>query len=497
MPPVQNATMNTRTLLIQNATCVATFDHADPTQSTELRNASVFSRGHRIAWVGPAAELPTELLAEHAAAQGETLNAQGHLVTPGLVNTHHHMYQSLTRAIPAVQDAELFGWLRGLYPIWAGLTPEMVHVSTQTAMAELLLSGCTTSSDHLYIYPNGVRLDDSIHAAQDIGMRFVATRGSMSVGQSQGGLPPDRVVEKEDAILKDTQRLVERYHRTEHGSMVNVAVAPCSPFSVSRDLMRLSAELARQYGTRLHTHLAENDHDLAYSREKFNCTPTQYAQDLDWLGPDVWHAHCVKLDDEGIGLFAATKTGVAHCPCSNMRLASGIAPIRNMLNAGVPVGLGVDGSASNDAAHMVNEARQALLLARVGRALQAPETRTDPATGQRRTFFGCDLGPAEMTARDALQLATRGGAEVLGRNHDIGHIAPGMCADVVLWDLRTLGFAGGAVHDPVASLLLCASPQAACTVVNGQVVVREGQLATVDLGPLLERHNRLSLELAG
>ncbi|MGB4060434.1 MAG: amidohydrolase family protein, partial [Burkholderiaceae bacterium] len=284
--------MTAHTLLIQNATCVATFDHADPTQSTELRNASVFIRGHRIAWVGPAAALPPELAAEHAAAQGETLNAQGHLVTPGLVNTHHHMYQSLTRAIPAVQNAELFGWLRGLYPIWAGLTPEMVHVSTQTAMAELLLSGCTTSSDHLYIYPNGVRLDDSIDAAQEIGMRFVATRGSMSVGQSQGGLPPDRVVEKEDAILKDTQRLIELHHRSVHGSMVNVAVAPCSPFSVSRDLMRLSAELARQYGTRLHTHLAENDHDLAYSREKFNCTPTQYAQDLGWLGPDVWHAHC-------------------------------------------------------------------------------------------------------------------------------------------------------------------------------------------------------------
>ncbi|MBA4254941.1 MAG: 8-oxoguanine deaminase, partial [Polaromonas sp.] len=288
------------TLLIRHAHCIATLDHTDPRQGTEWRDASLFIRGHRIEWVGPAADLPPALAAEHAHSGGETLHAQGHLVTPGLVNTHHHMYQSLTRAIPAVQDAELFGWLRGLYPLWAGLTPEMVHVSTQTAMAELLLSGCTTSSDHLYIYPNGVRLDDSIHAAQEIGMRFVATRGSMSVGQSQGGLPPDGVVEREDAILKDTQRLIERHHRTEHGSMVNVAVAPCSPFSVSRDLMRLSAELARAHGTRLHTHLAENDHDLAYSREKFNCTPTQYAQDLGWLGPDVWHAHCVKLDDEGI-----------------------------------------------------------------------------------------------------------------------------------------------------------------------------------------------------
>jgi cytosine/adenosine deaminase-related metal-dependent hydrolase len=276
--------------------------------------------------------------------------------------------------------------------------------------------------------------------------------------------------------------------------MLNVAVAPCSPFSVSRDLMRESALLARQYGARLHTHLAENDHDLTYSREKFNCTPTQYAQDLGWLGHDVWHAHCVKLDEEGISLFAATRTGVAHCPCSNMRLASGIAPIRKMLNAGVPVGLGVDGSASNDAAHMVNEARQALLLARVGRAMQPPEERTLPS-GERKTFFGCDLGPAEMTPRDVLRMATRGGAQVLGRS-DIGHLAVGMCADLVLFDLNTLGFAGGAVHDPVGSLLLCASPQVDTTVVNGRVVVRQGQLATIDLGPLLEKHNALAVQLA-
>jgi cytosine/adenosine deaminase-related metal-dependent hydrolase len=316
----------------------------------------------------------------------------------------------------------------------------------------------------------------------------------MSVGQSQGGLPPDRVVEREDFILQDTQRLIERYHDTAHSAMVNVAVAPCSPFSVSRDLMRESALLARSLGARLHTHLAENDHDLAYSREKFNCTPTQYAQDLGWLGHDVWHAHCVKLDDEGISLFAATRTGVAHCPCSNMRLASGIAPVRRMLNAGVPVGLGVDGSASNDAAHMLNEARQAMLLARVGRAMQPPEVRT-LANGERRTFFGCDLGPAEMTVRDALSVATRGGAQVLGRS-DIGHLAVGMCADLALFNLNTLGFAGGAVHDPVGALLLCASPQADYTVVNGRVVVRQGQLTTVDLGPLVERHNALALQLA-
>ena len=466
------------TLLIHNAACIATLDPTGPAPSTELADASLFVRDGLIEWIGHSATLPPALQ-----QADEVIDARGHLVVPGLVNTHHHMYQSLTRAIPQVQDAELFSWLRGLYPIWAGLTPEMVQVSTQVAMAELLLSGCTTSSDHLYIYPNGVRLDDSIEAAQQIGMRFVATRGSMSVGQSQGGLPPDRVVEREDFILQDTRRLIEQYHDASHGSMVNVAVAPCSPFSVSRDLMRESAALARSFkgqGVRLHTHLAENDHDIAYSREKFNRTPAEYAQDLGWLGDDVWHAHCVKLDDEGISLYAATRTGVAHCPCSNMRLASGIAPIRKMLNAGVPVGLGVDGSASNDAAHMVNEARQALLLARVGRSLEP---------------FGCDHGPSEMTARDALTLATRGGAEVLGRK-DIGYLAPGMCADFAIFDLRTLGFAGGAVHDPVGSLLLCASPQAAYTVVNGRVVVREGQLATVDLGPLLERHNQLAITLA-
>ena len=456
------------TLLIHNAEAVATFDDA----RTEPRQASVFIRDNLIEAIGPAADLPQ--------TADEVIDARGHVVIPGLINTHHHMYQSLTRAIPSVQNAELFGWLKGLYPIWAGLTPDMVQVSTQVAMAELLLSGCTTSSDHLYIYPNGVRLDDSIEAAREIGMRFTATRGSMSVGQSQGGLPPDRVVEKEDAILKDTQRLIEQHHNARHGSMTQVAVAPCSPFSVSRDLMRESAVLARKYGVRLHTHLAENDHDIAYSREKFNCTPTEYAQDLGWLGHDVWHAHCVKLDNDGISLFAATRTGVAHCPCSNMRLASGIAPIRKMLNAGVPVGLGVDGSASNDAAHMLNEVRQALLLARVGRSL-------DP--------FGCDHGPAEMTARDALAVATRGGAEVLGRQ-DIGHLAPGMCADLAMFDLRTLGFAGGAVHDPVGSLLLCASAQAAYTVVNGKVVVRQGQVTTVDLGPLVERHNQLARQLA-
>lgn len=460
------------TLLIRHATLIATMDET----RRELRGASVLIRGGVIEAIGPLDELP----ADAVALVDEVIDARGHLVTPGLINTHHHMYQTLTRAITAAQNAELFGWLKTLYPIWSGLTPEMVQVSTQVAMAELLLSGCTTSSDHLYIYPNGVRLDDSIEAAQQIGMRFHAARGSMSVGESSGGLPPDRLVEDEAAILRDTQRLIETYDDAGRYSMLRVVAAPCSPFSVSRELMRDSAELARSLGTRMHTHLAENDHDVAYSRAKFGMTPAEYAESLGWVGEDVWHAHCVKLDAAGIARFAATGTGVAHCPCSNMRLASGIAPIRRMLDAGVPVGLGVDGSASNDGAQMLGEARQAMLLARVGRSLEP---------------FGCDTGPAEMTARHALEMATRGGARVLGRS-DIGHLSVGMAADLALFDLRTLLMAGGALHDPIGALLLCAPAQAAYTIVNGRVVVRQGQLTTLDLGPLVERHNGLAGMLA-
>ncbi|MEY3953765.1 MAG: hypothetical protein RLZZ397_645 [Pseudomonadota bacterium] len=459
------------TLLIRNARCLATFDN----DMSEWADTSLYIEGGVIRQIGPAAQLP--------ATADEVIDASQHLVIPGFINTHHHMVQCLTRAVPGVQDAELFTWLQGLYPIWAGLTPDMVRTAIQVAMAELLLSGCTTSSDHLYIYPNGVRLDDAIDGAREIGMRFTATRGSMSVGQSQGGLPPDRVVEREDFILKDTERLIQTYHDGSFGSMLQVAVAPCSPFTVSQDLMRESARLARHHGVRLHTHLAENDHDLAYTRQHFNCTPTQYAEQLGWVGHDVWHAHCVKLDDEGISLFAATRTGVAHCPCSNMRLASGIAPLRRMLDAGVPVGLGVDGSASNDGAQMVSEARQAMLLARVAKAMEPPVERNG------RTFFGCDLGPAEMTARDALRLATRGSAQVLGRE-DIGRIEVGACADLAIFNLNTLSFAGAAVHDPVAALLLCASATTDYTVVNGKVVVRQGQLTTLDLPTLVEQHNR-------
>lgn len=471
--------------LLHAAERVVTFDDA----RRELPGGSVLLQGERIEAVFAAGEVPAALLDEMRRA-GEVVEARGLLLTPGLINTHHHMYQSLTRAVPAAQDAELFSWLKTLYPIWGRLTPEMVRVSTQTAMAELLLAGCTTSSDHLYLYPNGVRLDDSLEAAAEVGMRFHAARGSMSVGESAGGLPPDALVEREDAILADTQRLIETYDDAGRYSRLRVVAAPCSPFSVSPDLMRESAALARSLGTRLHTHLAENDHDIAYSRARFGMTPAEYAESVGWLGEDVWHAHCVKLDAAGIARFAATGTGVAHCPCSNMRLASGIAPLRRLLDAGVPVGLGVDGSASNDSGHLLAEARQALLLARVGRALAPPETTADG-----RTVYGCDLGPAEMTARHVLEMATRGSARVLGRAHDLGQIAPGYAADLVLWRLDGLAQAGAAVHDPLAALVFTHAPQVALALVGGQTLVRDGQLTTLDLGPLVERHNRLAMQL--
>jgi len=458
------------TLLVKNARLLVTMD----AHRREIPRGGVFVRDNVIEAVGSSAALPS--------TADEVIDARDQIVIPGLVNTHHHMYQTLTRAVPAVQDCELFDWLRGLYPIWANLTPEMVRVSTQTAMAELLLSGCTTSSDHLYIYPNGrsgqVTLDDSLEAAAQIGMRFHAARGSMSVGHSQGGLPPDAVVESEPEILKDTQRLIERWHQPQRNAMQRIVVAPCSPFSVSRELMRDSALLARSFGVAhgvsLHTHLAENDNDIAYTREKFNCTPAEYAEALGWVGPDVWCAHCVKLDAAGIALFARTGTGVAHCPCSNMRLASGIAPIRAMRDAGVTVGLGVDGAASNDAGHMLGEARMAMLLQRVA--------------------HGPVHGPKAMGAREMLEIATLGGAKVLNRD-DIGALAVGMAADIVTVPLDDIGMAG-ALHDPLAALLFCQVPRVRHSIVNGRVVVRDGRVATLDLPVLLERHNALAADLA-
>ena len=445
-----------KTLLIRNARVLVTMDAV----RREIADGAVFIRDNVIELVGTSSDLPD--------TADEIIDASHHVVLPGLINTHHHMFQSLTRAVPMAQDGGLFDWLGQLYPLWSHLNAEMVHASTLTAMAELMLSGCTTTSDHLYLFPNNCRLDDSIEAAGDIGMRFHAARGSMSVGVSAGGLPPDALVEREDVILEDTQLMIESFHDARRFAMQRIVVAPCSPFSVSPDLMRESAALARSFRVSMHTHLAENDRDIAYCREHFGMTPAQYAEHCGWVGHDVWHAHCVRLDAEGMALFASTGTGVAHCPCSNMRLGSGIAPVRTMLDLGIHVGLGVDGSASNDGAHMLGEVRQAMLLQRVGFGAQA------------------------MSARQALEMATLGGARILNRD-DIGALAPGMAADLVLFDLDQLGFAGQ--HDPVAALVFCTPAAVDYSVINGRVVVRAGQVCTIDTGVVIERHNHLARDL--
>ena len=394
------------------------------------------------------------------AGAAEVLDARGCVVTPGLVNTHHHLYQCLTRTVPAGQDALLFGWLTALYPIWARMRPEDMFVSAQLGLAELALSGCTLSSDHLYVFPNGVRLEDTIEAAATIGIRFHPTRGAMSVGESAGGLPPDSLVEAEADILRDFVRVVDTFHDPADGAMVRVGLAPCSPFSVSTGLMRDAADLARDKGVMLHTHLAENDEDIAYSLAQFGCRPGQYAEDLGWTGAHVWHAHCVKLDAAEIDLFARSRTGVAHCPCSNCRLGSGIAPVRAMRDAGVKVALGVDGAASNDAGHLIGEARQAMLMQRV------------------------QSGADAMGAREVLEIATRGGAEVLGRP-DLGSIEVGKRADLAIWDVSGLEAAGA--WDPVAALVLCGPFAVRDLLVEGRRVVREGRLAGCEVETVLER----------
>jgi 8-oxoguanine deaminase len=448
------------TLLVKNIHTLVSMNAA----REEIRDAAVFVRDNVIEQVGATVALP--------ATADEVLDLRGrHVVLPGMVNTHHHFYQTLTRAIPAAQNCDLFQWLQTLYPIWSNLTAEGVYVSAQMAAAELMLSGCTTSSDHLYLFPNDCTLDDEIRALGDIGMRFHACRGSMSVGESQGGLPPDALVEKEADILRDSQRLIGQYHDNARHSMLRVALAPCSPFSVSRDLMRESAVLARtQRGVRLHTHLAENRSDVTYSLEKFGMIPGDYAESVGWVGEDVWHAHCVQLSDDSIAKFGRTGTGVAHCPCSNMRLASGIAPVKKMLCARVPVGLGVDGAASNDATNLFHEAREACLLARVA---------AEDASA--------------MTAREALELATLGGARVLGRD-DIGAIAPGMSADFIAVNLDRPSLAG-AQHDVVAALVLCQVDAVDYSFINGRRVVDQGRLTTAELPVLVERTNRLAAQL--
>lgn len=439
-------------LLIRNADYLLTMDET----RRELVSADVLLRDGVVVAVG-----------QNLTTEGEVIEASGCVVTPGLVNTHHHLYQSLTRAVPGGQDALLFGWLKTLYPIWARFTPDHMYVSAQVGLAELALSGCTLSSDHLYMYPNGSRLEDTIHAAAEIGMRFQPTRGAMSIGESDGGLPPDALVEREAAILEDCIRVIDGFHDPSASSMCRVGIAPCSPFSVSRDLMRDAALLARDKGVMLHTHLAENYEDIAYSLAQFGCRPGQYAQDLGWVGPDVWHAHCVKLDPSEIALFAQTKTGVAHCPCSNCRLGSGIAPLRAMRDAGVPVGLGVDGSASNDAGNLVAEARQAMLLQRVAGGADA------------------------MSAREALEIVTRGGADILGRP-ECGRIEVGARADIAIWDVSGIESAGS--WDP-AALLLAGPTTVRDLLVEGRGVVRGGQVVTIDLPAQIAQQNKLARAL--
>ena len=447
------------TLLVKHADLLVTMD-AD---RRRIPDGGLFVRDNVIEQVGPSAELPAEA--------DRIINARGMIVLPGLVNTHHHLYQTLTRAVPAAQDATLFHWLKTLYPLWAGLTSEAIYTSALVGLAELMLSGCTTASDHLYIYPpeNGCRIDDEIRAAQEIGIRFHASRGSMSLGESKGGLPPDSVVEDEDFILKDTQRAIETYHDPAPYATLRIVVAPCSPFSVTPDLMREAAALARSYRVRLHTHMAETLDEERFCLREFGRRPVEYAEDLGWVGDDVWHAHCVHLNEQEIALFAQTGTGVCHCPSSNMRLASGIAPVRAYLDQGVSVGLGVDGSASNDSSHLLAEARMALLLQRVSG------------------------NPAGLSAEEALGLATRGGAQVLGRD-DIGQLAPGQAADFIGFRLDRLDYAG-ALHDPLAALVFCTPQRVDLSVINGRVVVEDGHLLTVDLGPVIERHNCIAREL--
>ena len=445
-----------RDILIANAEVVVTMDAA----RREVARGDVLIRGGVIAAVGQQIQAPGAVRIE----------AAGCVVTPGLVNTHHHLYQSMTRAVPGGQDALLFGWLRTLYPIWARMGPQEIRISALTGLAELALSGCTLTSDHLYLFPNGARLDDTIDAAVEIGLRFQPTRGAMSIGESAGGLPPDALVEAEAAILADMVRVVDRYHDPAPGAMVRVGLAPCSPFSVSRDLMRETALLARDKGVMLHTHLAENDEDVAYSLARFGCRPGQYAEDLGWTGADVWHAHCVKLDSSEIELFSRSLTGVAHCPCSNCRLGSGIAPVRRMRDAGVRVGLGVDGSASNDAGNLAAEARMAMLLQRVANGADA------------------------MSAREALEIATLGGAQVLGRP-DCGALVVGMRADIAVWDMRWIEAAGA--WDPVAALILCGPTRVTHLFVEGRQIVRDGQVTSIDLPRVIEDQTRLARQLAG
>ena len=446
------------TLLLKNASMLVTMDDERRT----IADGAIFAGGNVIEMVGATPDLPAEA--------DRVIDATGMVVLPGLINTHHHLYQTLTRALPAVQNANLFDWLTYLYPIWAELTAEAVYHSALVGLAELLLSGCTTVSDHLYLVPKDSRHDDEIRAARELGVRFHPCRGSMSLGQSRGGLPPDSVVETEDAILADCERLLSAFHDPRPYSMLRLVVAPCSPFSVTGDSMKRSAAWARRHGLAMHTHVAETLDEEEFCLQRFGCRPVEYMRQLDWMGSDVWYAHAVHLNQDEIELMAETGTGVAHCPSSNMRLGSGIAPIREMLDAGVKVSLAVDGSASNDSSHMLAEARQALLLQRVTK------------------------GAAALTVEETLEMATLGGARVLGRD-DVGSLQPGKAADFVGVTLDRLQFAGAACHDPVATLLMCTPPTVDLSVINGRIAVEDGHIPKLDLERIVARQNELALDM--
>jgi cytosine/adenosine deaminase-related metal-dependent hydrolase len=391
------------------------------------------------------------------------------LLSPGLVNTHHHLYQTLTRAYAT--EADLFTWLRVLYPVWAGIDAEAEYAAARTGLAELALSGCTTVFDHHYVFPRGSTglIEAEVQAALELGVRLVASRGSMDLGESDGGLPPNELVEDLDAVLADTERLAAELHEPEPGARVQIAVAPCSPFSVSSRLMEESASLARRLGLPLHTHLAETVDEEAYCRELYGRTPVDYLESLGWLADDVWCAHCVNLAEGDVQRFAEAGAGVAHCPTSNLRLGAGVAPVRDLLDAGVRVGLGVDGSASNERSDLSLEVKQALLIAR-GRG-----------------------GPEALTARDALRLGTRGGAAVLRRD-DIGSLEAGKCADFAVW--RTDGLELGGAADPVAGLVLSGPHRVDRLVVGGEEVVRDGALVHADEGEIARAHRRQAERLS-
>jgi len=417
---------------------------------TELPDGWVLFDGSTVAAAGSGAPPAAEVV----------VDVRGAVVTPGLVNVHHHLFQTLTRT--RAQEADLFTWLRLLYPLWGRIDEEAVYAAARTGLAELALSGCTTVFDHHYVFPQGRGrfVEAEVRAAAELGVRIVASRGSMDLGASRGGLPPDEVVEDADNALAETERLAG-LHEAGPGARVQIAVAPCSPFSVTRRLMVESAELARRLGLRLHTHLAETGEEEAYCRELYGCTPVEYLAELGWLERDVWCAHCVHLSAGDVRRFAETGTGVAHCPTSNLRLGAGVAPVRDLLDAGVPVGLGVDGSASNERGDLSLEVKQALLVAR-GRG-----------------------GAGAMTAREALRLATRGSAAVLGRD-DIGRIEPGTCADLAVWPVDLLELAGS--DDPVAALVLAGPQRVERLYVGGEEVVRDGELVRADEREIVRAH---------